>query len=139
MAADPPTSPSFNTSRMSFPYMKNFDGPGESATQAIYNNEWAPYRYTNGETTSWRIWTSFALTTSEASLTTVPLNLGFWNSEFSTLYAWDSIGTSSYNALQFTLRHPTSHGLTVDFSYTFSKYIGSGLGDRACQCVGSCR
>jgi hypothetical protein len=38
----------------------------------------------------------------------------------------DSIGNSSYNALQFTLRHPASHGLTVDASYTFSKSLDYG-------------
>jgi hypothetical protein len=38
----------------------------------------------------------------------------------------DSIGNSSYNALQFTLRHPASHGLTVDVSYTFSKSLDLG-------------
>src|SRR5580658_5068448 len=33
-----------------FPYMKNQDYVGESATQAMFNNAWAPERYTNGET-----------------------------------------------------------------------------------------
>jgi hypothetical protein len=50
----------------------------------------------------------------------------FWNQQFSSLYAWASIGTSSYNALQFTLRHPYSHGLTVDAGYTLSKSIDMG-------------
>ena len=35
-----------------FPQMQSYDYEGESATQAIYNNEWAPYRYSWGETTS---------------------------------------------------------------------------------------
>jgi hypothetical protein len=109
-----------------FPYMKNFDGPGESATQAIYNNEWAPYRYTNGETTSLADLDFFCFNNQRGIPYNCPPQSRFWNSEFSTLYAWDSIGTSSYNALQFTLRHPTSHGLTVDFSYTFSKSLDLG-------------
>jgi len=50
----------------------------------------------------------------------------FWSQQFSSLYALSSIGNSSYNALQFTLRHPASHGLTVDVSYTFSKSIDWG-------------
>ena len=33
---------------------------------------------------------------------------------------------SYYNAAQLILRHPTSHGLNVDFSYTFSKSIDMG-------------
>jgi hypothetical protein len=45
----------------------------------------------------------------------------FWNPQFSSLFAWSSLGTSSYNAGQFILRHPMSHGLQVDFSYTYSK------------------
>ena len=50
----------------------------------------------------------------------------FWQNQFSSLYALSSIGNSSYNALQFTIRHPASHGLTVDFSYTFSKSLDMG-------------
>ena len=41
-------------------------------------------------------------------------------------FAWSSLGTSSYNAGQFMLRHPMSHGLQVDFSYTYSKSIDLG-------------
>ena len=54
--------------------------------------------------------------------TTVP----FWDPQFSSLFAWSSIGTSSYNAGQFILRHPMSHGLQVDFSYTLSKSLDLG-------------
>jgi hypothetical protein len=45
---------------------------------------------------------------------------------FSSLYALSSIGKSSYNAAQWTLRHPSSHGLTLDLSYTFSKSLDWG-------------
>ena len=41
-------------------------------------------------------------------------------------FAWSSLGTSSYNAGQLMLRHPMSHGLQVDFSYTYSKSIDLG-------------
>jgi hypothetical protein len=57
-----------------------------------------------------------------ANLPPVP----FWNPQFSSLFAWSSLGTSSYNAGQFILRHPMSHGLQVDFSYTYSKSIDLG-------------
>ena len=33
---------------------------------------------------------------------------------------------SYYNAAQLTLRHPMKNGLTMDFSYTFSKSIDMG-------------
>src|SRR5437660_5875544 len=42
-----------------------------------------------------------------AGLSPVP----FWNPQFSSLFAWSSLGTSSYNAAQFIVRHPMSHGL----------------------------
>src|SRR5208337_1842425 len=100
-----------------FPYMANTDYNGESATQAIYSDLWAPFRYDYGETTSLDI-----LDFSN------PNGPQFWQQQFSSLYAWSSIGTSSYNALQVTLRHPASHGLTTDFSYTWSKSIDMGSG-----------
>lgn len=50
-----------------------------------------------------------------------PNNTAFWPNQYSSLYAWSTIGTSSYNAGQFTLRHPMSHGVAMDFSYTLSK------------------
>jgi Carboxypeptidase regulatory-like domain/TonB dependent receptor len=105
-----------------FPYMKNLDYAGESATQAIFNNAWAPERYTNGETFSlvmldWAPYNFFP---------GIPGQSRFFSNQFSSLYAWDTIGTSSYNALQFTLRHPSSHGLTVDAGYTFAKSLDLG-------------
>ncbi len=35
----------------------------------------------------------------------------YWEPQFSSLFAWSSLGTSSYNAGQLMLRHPMSHGL----------------------------
>jgi hypothetical protein len=104
-----------------FPQMQSLDYPGESATQAIYNNEWAPYRYDYGETTALADLDFYCYYGC-------PNGTQFWQSQFSSLYAWSSIGTSSYNALQFTIRHPSSRGLTTDFHYTFSKSIDMGSG-----------
>jgi hypothetical protein len=50
----------------------------------------------------------------------------FWPYQYSSLYAWTSDGTSNYNAGQFTLRHALSHGLQMDFGYTFSKSMDIG-------------
>ncbi len=47
----------------------------------------------------------------------------FFNPQFSSLYAWRSMGFANYNAMEVTLRHPTSHGVQFDFNYTFSKSI----------------
>ena len=57
-----------------------------------------------------------------AGLPAVP----FWDPQFSSLFAWSSLGTSSYNAGQFIMRHPMTHGLQVDFSYTYSKSLDLG-------------
>jgi Carboxypeptidase regulatory-like domain len=50
----------------------------------------------------------------------------FYNPQFSALYAWSSIGTSAYNAGQFTLRSRPTHGLQFDFNYTLSKSLDEG-------------
>jgi hypothetical protein len=45
----------------------------------------------------------------------------FWNRQYSSLYAWRSIGTSSYHALEVSLRKRMAHGVQFDFNYTWSK------------------
>ena len=102
-----------------FPQLANYDYIGESATQAIYTDEWAPNRYTSGETTALADLDYYCVYTC-------PQGTKFWQSQFSSLYAWDSIGMSYYNAGQITVRHPFSHGLQADFSYTFSRSIDMG-------------
>ena len=102
-----------------FPFMAGLDYLGESATQAIYNNEWAKYRSNLGATSALAdidFYCSYGC----------PSGTRFWQDQFSSLYALDTIGTSYYNAAQLILRHPTTHGLNVDFSYTFSKSIDMG-------------
>jgi hypothetical protein len=95
---------------------------GESETQNIYTNLWSYYRDGAGETSA-----IYDLDLYPNGGNNPPL-YDFFQSQFSSLYAWSSIGTSSYHALQFTLRHPTSHGFTTDVSYTFSKSIDMGSG-----------
>ncbi len=104
-----------------FPQMANLDYENESATDGLYNNEWAYNRYVYGETQS-------LADVDFGCYYGCPNGTQFWQSQFSSLYAWSSIGTSSYHAAQITVRHPTSHGLTVDFNYTFSKSIDTGSG-----------
>jgi hypothetical protein len=108
-----------------FPYMQGTDYGGESATQAIFNNAWAPERYTNGETLSLAFLDVFGIWPG-SPFAGGPNQSTFWSDQFSSLYSMDSVGNSSYNALQFTLRHPASHGLTVDVSYTLSKSLDYG-------------
>ena len=60
----------------------------------------------------------------------------FYNPQFNSLFSWVSNGTSNYNAGQVVLRHAMSHGLQMDFSYTFSKSMDLGSDtERSCvQC-----
>jgi hypothetical protein len=101
-----------------FPYMANTDYAGESATQAAYT-VWVANRYQSGATSALQALDFDSRNTAGPQ---------FWQQQFSSLYAWSSIGTSSYNALQLTLRHPASHGLTADFNYTLSKSLDMGSG-----------
>ena len=47
----------------------------------------------------------------------------YFNSQFHSLYAWRSIGSANYHAMQVNLRKRTSHGVQFDFNYTYSKSI----------------
>jgi hypothetical protein len=47
----------------------------------------------------------------------------FVDPQFAALYAWRSIGTASYNAMQVTLRKHMAHGLQFDLNYTYSHSI----------------
>jgi hypothetical protein len=108
-----------------FPYMQNFDYQGESATQAIYSDLWAPERMTNGAT--------FVLALLDSDICggycfNVPAGFQsrFWSSQFSSMYSLATVGMSYYDAAQVTLHHPMSHGLQFDLNYTFSKSIDFG-------------
>ena len=47
----------------------------------------------------------------------------YLNNQATSMFAWSSIGKSSYNALQATLRKQLSGGLQFDLNYTYSKSI----------------
>lgn len=49
----------------------------------------------------------------------------YYSSQFSSLFAWRSVGNSAYNAGEFSLRH-RSGGLDFDINYTISKSIDAG-------------
>ncbi|MGC1784602.1 MAG: hypothetical protein WA708_18935, partial [Acidobacteriaceae bacterium] len=104
-----------------FPFMKNVDYQGESATQAIYHNEWAPYRSNLGATTALADIDFFCVYGCPANYQSK-----FWQNQFSSLYALNTIGMSYYNAGEFSIRHESSHGLQLDASYTLSKSIDDG-------------
>jgi carboxypeptidase family protein len=60
----------------------------------------------------------------------------FYNPQYTALYAWSSIGKSSYNAGQFTLRSRPTHGVQFDFNYTFSKSLDVGSDAERVQTYG---
>jgi len=106
-----------------FPQMKGLT-PSGTATDAVYNYEWASQRYSYGETGAiYDIDFACAKSYSYGCIYPQPI---FWDSQFSSLIALSSIGSSYYNAAQLTLRHPAKHGLTVDFSYSYSRSIDMG-------------
>jgi hypothetical protein len=47
----------------------------------------------------------------------------FLNNQFSSMYAWSSVGTAGYNGLQASLRKQFSGGMQFDFNYTYSKSL----------------
>jgi hypothetical protein len=116
--ANVPTIPYFEHV---FPYMAGVDYEGESATQAIYTNEWAPYRSNLGATTALADIDFFCAYGCPAGHKS-----RFWQDQFASLYALSTIGMSYYNSGQLTLRHPMSHGLQTDISYTYSRSIDFG-------------
>lgn len=104
-----------------FPFMAGTSTVGPSATQGIYSNEWAPYRAQYGATTALAdidFYCAYGCPSGYQSK--------FWQDQFSSLYALSTIGMSYYNAGQVTLRHPMSHGLQTDISYTYSRSIDMG-------------
>jgi len=118
-----------------FPWMAGNDYPGESATQAIYSDEWSPSRLNLGATTalidldlycgsSYTNPYSFA----NPSFYNCPSNFQsrFWQNQFASLFSLSTAGMSYYHSGQITLRHPMSHGLQLDVSYTFSQSIDMG-------------
>jgi len=49
----------------------------------------------------------------------------YFDPQYSSLYAWRSVGNAAYNGLQLTMRHK-GKGLDFDFNYTYSKSIDVG-------------
>ncbi len=47
----------------------------------------------------------------------------FVDPQFASLYAWRSVGTAAYHALQVNLQKHLSHGVQFDFNYTYSKSL----------------
>jgi hypothetical protein len=94
-----------------------------TATQAIY---FINACNLNNETTTLQYLDLYCIPAC-ATLNGMQTNgLDYYLSQFPSLYAWQSIGRSNYNAGQFSLRHKITHGLQWDFNYVYSKSIDMG-------------
>jgi len=60
-----------------------------------------------------------------ATINGQPHPFTYYSPQFSSLFAWRSIGNSAYNAGQFSLRHHSGR-LEFDLNYTYSKSIDIG-------------
>lgn len=112
-----------------FPYLAT---SGQSATQNIYTNLYQGLAASANDSFALVVLDAYCLQ-SEGGLGCGPnvdangnVKTRYYQRQFSSLYAWASIGTSSYNALQLTLRKVTNVGLNLNFSYTNSNSIDMG-------------
>ena len=97
-----------------------------TATQSMYELFFCNWgASTPGVTTFMNIFDSFCFPAC-ANINGVDTPYAFYNSQFSALYAWSSMGNSNYNAGQFMLRSRNMHGLQFDFNYVYSKSIDVG-------------
>jgi hypothetical protein len=92
-----------------------------SATQAMYD---LFCHYAGNETTALSIADAFCFP-SCATIAGQTTPYAYYSPQFSSLFAWRSVGNSAYNAGQFSLRH-RSGGLEFDLNYTYSKSIDDG-------------
>ena len=92
---------------------------GKSATQNIYNNIW---KYVLGNETA----ALYALDILGAYGGSTGR---YWPTQFASLYTWASIGMANYNGGQVNLRHAMSHGVQMEFSYTYSRSMDMGSDD----------
>jgi len=92
---------------------------GLTPTQNIYLTQWSTFR--GNETAG-----LFNLDLGYAPGAPNGETYRYFNPQFVNLVGWTSIGTSSYHGLQASLHHPTSHGMQLDFNYTFSKSLDLG-------------
>ncbi|HVG26718.1 MAG TPA: carboxypeptidase regulatory-like domain-containing protein [Acidobacteriaceae bacterium] len=97
---------------------------GNSATQQIYSDEFNPdggYNVRGNETeliADLDIFCQYGCPGTHYGR--------YWPLQYSSLFATGSNGTSNYNSAQVILRHPMSHDVQFDISYTLSKSMDLG-------------
>jgi hypothetical protein len=118
------------TSMTTIPYwdnmFPNITGNGLTPTQNIYQDLWGSSIVGNETFPLYSLDTgSFYGGPPGSAFTPGPLNR-FFAGQYSSLYAWSSVGTSSFHSLQLSLRHAMTHGLQFQFNYVFGKSIDLG-------------
>jgi hypothetical protein len=104
-------------------------GSTQTATQQIYGQFWNnifPPNYGNEIVALQAIDTTCTPLCAQLPDQSQPTPYNFFHPQFSSLWAWRTAGSSSYNALNLSLRHALSHGLQFDINYTYSKSIDVG-------------
>jgi hypothetical protein len=112
-----------------FPYLAT---NGMSATQNIYTNVYQQQAMSGNDSFALAELDAFCLP-SEGGLGCGPnvdangnVITRYYQRQFSSLFAWSSIGMSSYNALQLSLRRVTKDGFAFNYSYTYGNSIDMG-------------
>jgi hypothetical protein len=110
-------------------------GGGFSATQNIYQKEFASFHI--DPSTNLPIWNPVVQGNETAALYDLDLHIPigptlaitdptdpvyrYFDPQYASFYAWSSIGTSSYHAMQLSLHHPMQKGVQFDFNYVLAK------------------
>ena len=93
-------------------------GGGLTATQVAYEN-YQPFRGNEASAL-------FVLDAIPGLYTPNSDLYRYFDPQYSSLYTWSSMGTSSYHGVQMALHHQESHGLQFDLYYTLSHSIDLG-------------
>lgn len=115
------------SSLQTIPYWENMFpnmiGNGMTATQNIYQSLWGASIVGN------ETYPLYALDTGSfypgSGFSPAPMNR-YFDPQYASLYAWASVGTSSYHSMQLSLRHSMTHGLQFQMNYVFGKSIDLG-------------
>ena len=94
-------------------------GGGQSATQNLYQTQFGPNRGNE---------LSALYTLDYGYAPGAPNNqlYRFFDPQWGSIETWSSVGTSSYNGIQFSFHHPSTHQLQYDAYYTYSKSLDEG-------------
>jgi Carboxypeptidase regulatory-like domain len=114
-------------SMQAIPYFENMfplaAGGGLTATQNIYNDLWTSGTVGNETFPLYTLDNGYYPGSPNGQLNR------YFAAQYASLYAWATVGTSSYHSMQLSLHHTMSQGLQFDFNYTLAK--SSDLGSDA--------